>query len=100
VLEQFADHGRDGTGGGGSANGLQVAAGAKRAAFAFDHQHPDVVGSLDLGAERLEFLGDRKVDRIERGRAIKRDRGDRTFNPEQCRIVGKRGGELNGCRHL
>ena len=56
VLEQFADHGRDGVGFGGGPDGLQIAAGAEGAAFALDHQHPDVVIGLDLGAELFELL--------------------------------------------
>ena len=55
MLQQFADHGRDGVGGRRGADGLQVAAGAERAAFAFDHQHPDFVRRLDLGAELLQL---------------------------------------------
>ena len=65
VLEQFADHRRDRVGLRGSADGLQIAAGAESAAFAFDHQHPDIVRGLDLGAELLELLCDRKIDRVE-----------------------------------
>ena len=65
MLQQLADHGRNGVGGGGGANGLQIAAGAERAAFALDHQHPDIVGRLDLGAELLQLFGDRKIDRVE-----------------------------------
>ena len=80
MLQQFADHGRDGIGGGRGADGLQVAAGAERAAFAFDHQHPDLVGGLDLGAELLQLLRDRKIDRVEGGRPIERDGGDRAFD--------------------
>ena len=90
MLQQFADHGRDGVGGGRRANGLQIAAGAERAAFAFDHQHPDVVVGLDLGAELFELFGDRKIDRVEGGRPVERDGGDRAFDRKQRRIVGQR----------
>ena len=60
VLQQFADHGCDGVGLGGGADGLQIAAGAEGAAFALDHQHPDVVIGLDLGAELFQLLRDRQ----------------------------------------
>ena len=89
MLEQFADHGRDGVGRGSRADGLKIAAGAERAAFALDHQHPDIVRRLDLRRQLLELFRDRKIDRVERGRAVEGDRGDRTFDPEQRRIVGK-----------
>ena len=94
VPQQFADHRRDIVGGGRSPNGLQIAAGAERAAFAFDHQHPDIVVRLDLGAELLQLPGDRKVDRIERRRPVERNGGDRALDPEQRRIVGKRNGGM------
>ena len=81
MLQQFANHRRDGVGSGGSANGLQITAGAECPAFAFDHQHPDVVRRLDLGTELLEFFRDRKIDRVERGGPVERDGGDRTFDP-------------------
>src|ERR1700722_6719551 len=65
VPQQFADDRRDIVGGGRSPNGLQIAAGAERAAFTFDHQHSDVVVRLDLGAQLLQLPGGRKVDRVE-----------------------------------
>ena len=98
VLEQFADHGGDGVGLGGGADGLQVAAGAEGAAFALDHQHPDLVGGFDRGAELLQLLRDRKVDRVEGGRPIERNRGDRAIDPQQRRIVGE-GGRGGGRWH-
>ena len=90
MLQQFADHGRDLVGSGRSADGLQIAAGAERAAFAFDHQHPDIVRRLDLRAELLELFRDRKIDRVEGGGPVERDGGDRTFDPQQRRIVRTR----------
>ncbi len=41
---------------GRSPNGLQIAAGAEGAAFALDHQHPDVVVGLDLGGELFQLF--------------------------------------------
>ena len=99
MLEQFADHGRDGVGGGRGTDGLQVAAGGERAAFALDHEHTDIVRRLDLRAELFELFGDRKVDRVERGRPVEGDGGDRAFDPQQRRIVGKGGTSVIGCRH-
>ena len=83
MLQQFPDHGRDGIIGGGRANGLQIAAGREGAAFALDHQHPDIVVALDLGAELLELLRNRQIDRVERRGPVERDGGDRTLDPEQ-----------------
>ena len=94
MLQQFADHRRDVVGRGRGADGPQIAAGAERAAFALDHKHPDVVGRFDFRGELLELFRDRKIDGVERGRAVERDRGDRTFDPEQGRIVGRRGGSM------
>ena len=74
--------------GGGGADGLQIAAGAEGAAFALDHQHPDIVIGLDLGAELLELLRDRQIDRVEGRGPVERDGGDRAFDPEQRRIGG------------
>ena len=76
--------------GGGGADGLQIAAGAEGAAFAFDHQHADLVIGLDLGGELLQLSRDRKVDRVEGSGAIEGDRGDRAFDAEQRRFVGQR----------
>ena len=87
-MQQFADHGRDGVGCRGRADGLQIAAGAEGAAFALDHQHADVVVGLDLGAELLQLFRDREIDRVERGGPVERDGGDRAIDPEQRRIVG------------
>ena len=98
MLQQFADHGRDGVGGGRSADGLQIAAGAEGAAFALDHQHPDIVVGLDLGGELFQLFRDRKIDRVEGRRPVQRDGGDRALDPEQRRIVGKGGGS-RGHRH-
>ena len=78
---------------GRGADGLQIAAGAEGAAFALDHQHPDVVIGLDLGAELLELLA-RSTGRSElkaAGRLSVMVR-DRAFDPEQRRIVGSGGG--------
>ncbi len=50
-------------------DGLQIAAGAERAADAFDHQHANIVIGLDLGAELLQLLRDRQVDGVEGGGA-------------------------------
>src|SRR6476646_5012894 len=100
MLEQFADHRRDGVGFGGRPDGLEVASGTEGAAFAFDHQHANGVVRFNLQAELFEFPGDRKVDRVERGRAIKPDGGDWAFDAEQRRIVGKGGGGGIGRRHL
>jgi hypothetical protein len=94
MLQQLADHGRDGVGGGGRPNSLQIAAGAEGAAFAFDHQHPDLVRRLDLRAELLELFRDRKIDRVEGGGPVEGDGGDRALNPEQCRIVRQGGGNV------
>jgi hypothetical protein len=69
------------------ANGLQIAAGREGAAFALDHQHPYIVVALDLGAELLELLRDRQIDRVEGRGPVERDGGDRTFDPEQGRGV-------------
>jgi len=68
-----------------------IAAGGERPAFALDHQHANIVIGLDFGAELLEFLGDRQVDRIEGGGPVERDGGDCTFDPEQGRIAGSGG---------
>src|SRR6185437_3714224 len=46
-------------------------------AVALDHQHPDFIRRLDLGAELLQFFGDREVDRIEGRGPVQRDRCDR-----------------------
>ena len=56
MLQQFADHGRDAVGRGRRADGLQIAAGTERAAFAFDYQHADVVIGLDVRAELSSFF--------------------------------------------
>src|SRR5258706_16251583 len=53
-----------------------------------------------IQAEPFEFLGDRKVDRVERRGTVERDGCNRAINPQQCRIVGKGGGGMIGCRHL
>src|SRR6185437_7882708 len=98
VLQQLADHGRDRVAGGRSTDGLQIAARAEGTSFALDHQHPDLVGSLDFGAERLELLRDREIDRVERGGPVQRDGCDRTLDPEQRRVVGRGDGGRSG-RH-
>jgi hypothetical protein len=65
VLQQLADHRRDGIVGGGCSNGLQIAAGREGAAFTLDDKHTDIVVALDLRAELLELLRDRQIDGIE-----------------------------------
>ena len=76
MLQEFADDGRDGVGFRRSPNGLQISAGRESAAFALDYQHLDGVIGLDLGAELLQLLRDRKVDRIEGLGPVQRDGGD------------------------
>ena len=93
MLQQFADHGRDGIGGGGRADGLQIAAGRECAAFALDDEHADIVVAFDFGGELLQFLRDGEIDGVEGARAVERDGGDRAVDPEQRRIVGQ-----DGCR--
>jgi hypothetical protein len=100
MRQHFTDHRRDVVSGCSGADGLQVTAAAERAAFAFDHEHADIVGRLDLRAELFQFFGDRQIDRIEGTGTIERDRGDRAFDPEQRRIVGRGGGGMTGRRHL
>ncbi len=85
-MQQLADDGRDRVGCACCPKGLEVAAGAKRAAGAFDHEHFDVVRRLDLGRECLEPFCDRKVDRVEARRAVERDRRNRAVDSEQRRI--------------
>ena len=97
MLQQFADDRGNIVGSRCRANGLQIAAGAERAAFALDHQHPDIIGRFDLRAELLQLFCDRKIDRVEGARAIEGDGGDRSFDPEQCRIVGR--SDMVGRRH-
>ena len=89
MLQQLADHRRDGVSGRGSTNGLQIAAGAERAAFALDHQHLDIIGRLDIGAELFELFGDGKVDGIERCGAVQGESGNRALDFEQRGIVGQ-----------
>ena len=86
VLQQFTNHRRDIVGRGRRANGLQIAAGGEGAAFALDHQHPYRVIGLDLGAELLELLRDRQVDRVEGRGPVQRNGRDRTFDPEQSGV--------------
>jgi hypothetical protein len=76
---------------------LQIAAGAERAARSLDHQHANVVVGLDLRAELFQLFGDRKIDRIEGGRPVERDGGDRAFDPKQRRIVGQGGSGVIRC---
>jgi hypothetical protein len=83
VLQQLADHGRDGVVGGGRADGLQIAAGREGAAFALDDQHADSVVALDLRTELLELLCDRQIDRIEGCGPVQGDGGNRAIDPEQ-----------------
>ncbi len=100
VFEQFANHGRDVVGGGGGADSLQIAAGAECAALAFNHEHADVVVGLDLRTELFELLCNRKIDGVEGTGPVERDRGDRAFDPELSRIVGKGHSGVIGRRHL
>ena len=88
VLQQLADHRRDGIVGGGGADGLQIAAGREGAAFTLDHQHTDIVVALDLRAELLELLRNRQIDGIEGRGPVQGDGGDRTLDPEQGGGVG------------
>jgi hypothetical protein len=83
VLQQLADHRRDGIVGCGGANRLQIAAGREGAAFALDDKHADIVVALDLRAELLELLRDRQIDRIEGRGPVQGDGGNRTLDPEQ-----------------
>ena len=88
MLQQFSHHRRNEIGGSRRANGLQIAASGKRTAFALDHQHPDRVIALDLGAELLELLRDREVNRVEGRGPVEGDGRDRTFDPEQAGSEG------------
>jgi hypothetical protein len=56
VFEQFPDHRRNAVGGSRRANGLQIAPGTERAAFALDYDHADIVVRFDFRAELFEFL--------------------------------------------
>lgn len=87
MLQQLADDRGNGVGGGSRADGLKIPAGAERAAYALDHEHPYIVGRFDFRAKLLELLRDRKINGVERGRPVERDRGDRTIEAEQGRIV-------------
>ena len=98
MAQHLADDGRNGVGCRRRANGLQIAAGAEGAAFAFDHEHLDFVGGLDLGTQFLEFPGNGKIDGVEGRGAVERDGGDRAVDPQQGGIVGQRVGR-NWRRH-
>ena len=60
----------------------RVAAGRERAAFAFDHEHADIVVALHFGGELLQLLRDGEIDGVERAGAIERDGRDRAFDPQ------------------